>query len=335
MYEQLKNEFLTHLAEDPNFTVDQINVILTYLDISASEYDINKKETALTVYNHDLPPIVKTYIVCKKIEGFADGTLYNYTKHLQNFFSATQIAPEKITANDVRLYLFNYQNEREISNRSLDKIRNCLSAFYNWMHAEGYIDRNPMTTVQKIKYERKAKTPCTQMDLEYLRLACKTKKQTAILEVLYSTGCRVGELVNLKKSDIDWNEKTVHLFGKGKKHRSSYLNAKAEVALKEYLLERTDDNDALFVSDRAPNNPMHVCGIQKIIREINERASENVHKKVTPHTLRRTMASTMIQRNCSVDIIQTILGHENINTTMVYAQNTKENVKYEHMRCVI
>lgn len=335
MYEQLKNEFLTHLAEDPNFTVDQINVILTYLDIAASEYDINKKETALTVYNHDLPPIVKTYIVCKKIEGFADGTLYNYTKHLQNFFSETQIAPEKVTANDVRLYLFNYQNEREISNRSLDKIRNCLSAFYNWMHAEGYIDRNPMTTVQKIKYERKTKTPCTQMDLEYLRLACKTKKQTAILEVLYSTGCRVGELVNLKKSDIDWNEKTVHLFGKGKKHRTSYLNAKAEVALKEYLVERTDNNDALFVSDRAPNNPMHVCGIQKIIREINERASENVHKKVTPHTLRRTMASTMIQRNCSVDIIQTILGHENINTTMVYAQNTKENVKHEHMRCVI
>lgn len=335
MYEQFKNEFLVELSTTSKFTNEDIQTILSCLDIAANKYEITQKETALTVYNNELPSLVKTYIVCKSIEGFSEKTLYNYTRHLKNFFATVQLAPEQVTANDVRIYLFNYQQHRGISNRSLDKVRSAIAGFYNWMHAEGYIDRNPLNTVQKIKYEKKPKEPCTQMDLEYLRLACETKKQKAILEVLYSTGCRVGELVILKKSDIDWHEKTVHLFGKGKKHRTSFLNARAEVALKEYLDTRTDKNDELFVSDRAPHDPMHVCGVQKIIRELNQRASKHVHKKVTPHTLRRTMASTALQRNCSIDIIQTILGHENINTTLIYAQNSKEKVKAEHIRCVI
>ena len=203
------------------------------------------------------------------------------------------------------------------------------------MHIEGYIDKNPTLAVNKIKYEKKPRKPCSQMDLEYLRMACKTLKQKAILEVLYSTGCRVGELVILKKSDIDWREKTVHLFGKGQKHRTSFLNAKAEVALKEYLNSREDDNEWLFVSDRKPHNQMHVSGIQKIMREMAVRAGDNVDKKVTPHVLRHTCASVLANNNANLTSIQQILGHSNINVTMTYIHTSLENAKADHLRTII
>lgn len=210
-----------------------------------------------------------------------------------------------------------------------------MASFYSWMHIEGYIEKNPMLAVNKIKYEKKPRKPCTQTDLEYLRMACKTPKQKAILEVLYSTGCRVGELVILKKSDIDWQEKTVHLFGKGKKHRVSFLNAKAEVALKEYLNSRKDDNEYLFVSDRKPYNEMHKSGIQKIMREMAERAGDNINKKVSPHVLRHTTATKLYESGVDLSSIQTILGHQNINTTTIYTHNSLDHVKMEHRKAVI
>ena len=252
MYEQMKNDFMTQLSTRFNFTAPEVQNILDCLDYSAFNYEVHKKETSIIPYNQELPSLCKTFVICKKIEGFSEGTLYNHTRFLTKFFYTVQKAPEQVTANDIRVYLYMYQQERGISNRSLDKVRASISSFYNWMESEGYIEKNPCRAIKKIKYDKKPKVACSQMDLEYLRRACRTLKQKAILEVLYSTGCRVGELVVLKKSDVDWNKKTVHLFGKGKKHRTSFLNAKAEVALKEYLESRVDDNEWLFVSDRKP-----------------------------------------------------------------------------------
>ena len=335
MYEQFKNDMLMQLIKDPSFSQDQIKLLLSHLDVVINDYEIIRKETALTVYNQELPPLVKMFLVCKKIEGFSEGTLYNYTKHLTNFFFTVQKSPEQVTANDVRVYLFNYQQERQISNRSLDKVRSCLASFYAWMHIEGYVDKNPMLAVNKIKYEKKPRKPCTQTDLEYLRMACKTPKQKAVLEVLYSTGCRVGELVILKKSDVDWREKTVHLFGKNKKHRVSFLNAKAEVALKEYLNSRKDDNEHLFVSDRKPYSQMHRSGIQKIMREMAERAGDRVDKKVTPHVMRHSTATRLYESGVDLSSIQMILGHSNISTTTIYTHNTVDHVKMEHRKAVI
>lgn len=334
MYEQLKNELLTELYQH-SFTGDDIKKIMECLDKTFNSYEVTKKETNIIPFNTDLPPLVKTFLVSKAVEGFASGTLYNYKKILWNFFLRTQKTPDAITANDIRVYLYNYQQERGISYRSLDKVRGCISSFYSWLYAEDYIEKNPMAAVNKIKYEKKPKKPCTQTDLEYLRMACKTAKQRAILEVLYSTGCRVGELVLLKKSDIDWQEKTVHLFGKGKKHRTSFINAKAEVALREYLNSRNDDQEWLFVSDRRPYNQMHVSGIQKIIRELSNRANGNIGKKISPHTLRHTCASVLIENNANIISVQKLLGHENINTTMTYIHTSLEGVKLDHHRAVI
>lgn len=334
MYEQLKNDLMVELAKQ-DFTSEQVHCVLSCLDVASSRYDVKKKETAITVYEAGLPELVKMYLVSKGVEGFSKGTLYNYKRHLENFFHAVQKAPDHVSANDIRVYLFQYQQERGTSNRSLDKVRSCISSFYKWMCVEGYLEKDPTSAIGKIKYEKKPRKPCTQTDLEYLRMACKTEKERAILEVLYSTGCRVGELVILKKEDIDWTEKTVHLFGKGKKHRTSFLNAKAEVALKQYLASRKDDKEWLFVSDRKPHDKMHECGIQKIIREISKRASENVNKNVTPHVLRHTTATRMLENKADITSIQAVLGHSNINTTMIYVHNTMEAVKLDHLKAVV
>ena len=283
MYEQMKNEFLMQLTNYSDLPNGLINQVLSCLDVAVYNYDIRQKETAIVPYNQELPPVAKTFIVCKSVEGYSKGTLYNYKTTLTNFFLTLKKLHEQVTAYDIPMYLYTYQQERGISNRSLDKIRGCISAFYKWMCVEGYIEKDPTIAIPVIKYEKKPKVPCTQIDLEYLRRACKTLKQKAILEFLYSTGCRVGELVVLKKSDINWQDKSVHLFGKGQKHRTSFLNAKAEVALKEYLDSRSDDKEWLFVSDRKPHDQMHVCGIQKIVRDISKRASSYTAKHVTPH----------------------------------------------------
>ena len=335
VYEQLKNDFMLKLYDNMDLTDVQIKEIMQHLDIVAYDYEVKKKETSLVVYNHEMPYLAKMFIVSKKVEGFSDGTLYNYTRYLSLFFWAIQKSPEQVCTNDIRVYLYKYQEERKVSNRSLNKVRDCLASFYKWMYVEGYIEKDPMIAIKQIKYEKKERKPITQIELEYLRRACETKKQTAILEVLYSTGCRVSELAALKKSDIDWSEKTVHLFGKGKKHRVSFLNAKAEVALKEYLVTRKDENDYLFVSDRSPYNQMHTCGIQKIIREMAERSRDEIQNKVTPHVIRHTTATRMYENNADLGTIQKVLGHSNINTTMIYAHNSFENIKSEHRKSVV
>ena len=160
-------------------------------------------------------------------------------------------------------------------------------------------------------------------------------KQKAILEFLYSTGCRVGELIILKKFDIDWDKKTVHLFGKGKKHRISFLNAKAEVALKEYLESRVDDKEWLFVSDRKPYEQMHTCGIQKIIRNICKNTNGMVTKNVTPHVMRHTFCTTAVEHNANIVSVQKMMGHSSLNTTLTYIHTSSESAYADHLKAVV
>lgn len=333
MYEQFKNQFMLSLSAI--YSKEDVEVIASKLDIVAYDYEVTRKETALVPYNEELPEMVKTFLVCKKIEGIAEQTLYNYGLALKKFFRFMQKSPEQIKPNDIRVYLYDYQKQHKISNRSLDKIRQVLSSFYTWANCEGYMVFNPILPVKPIKYEEKPRQSLTQIDLEYLRQACKTVKEKAIIEFLYSTGCRVSEMARVKKSDIDWDKKSVHLLGKGNKHRYSYMNAKAEVALKNYFESRTDNGDYVFVSDRKPHSPLHDSGLQKIIRILAERAADNVTKKVTPHVFRHTTATTALNNGMPIENISKLLGHANIATTMIYAKATNENIMTEHKKCII
>lgn len=286
-------------------------------------------------YNQELPELAKMYLVCKKIEGLSDRTLETYKRMLEIFFRHFQKPVEMIGANDIRVYLFQYQQGRGCSNRSLDKYRGYLCSFFSWATDEGYLTRNPMKTIQPIKYEKKPRKPLTQLELEYLREGCQTPREKAIIEFLFSTGCRVSELSGVKLDDVDWNARSVHLFGKGKKHRDSYINAKAEVALKAYLETRSDDCQYLFVSERKPYRQIQPAAIEKVVRIIASRSAEKINKNITPHVLRHTTATLALEKGMPIEEISKLLGHEQINTTMIYAQTSQASVQAGHRRYVI
>ena len=332
MRERLKNDLLTML--DQHVPVDTLRQLEPYIENILSNYEIEERKTEIIPYGSDIPETVQIYIVSKKISGLSEKSLYLYLIVLTDFFRTVRKKPEKVTANDIRIYLYQYQKIHGISNRTLDCKRTIICSYFNWMASEEYIIRNPAINIHPIKYERKHKRAMSQLDLERVRLACETKREKAIVEVLYSTGCRVTELERLNISDVNFETKEVMLFGKGGKHRTSYLNAKAEVALKDYLSSRTDDNPALFVYDRKPYGRLKKSGIEFLIRKMMKRTS-GVTTHVTPHIFRHTTATTAIDRGMNIVDVSKLLGHARVETTMEYITTNSDSVKNNHHNCVI
>lgn len=332
MRERLKNDLLTML--DQHVQVDTLRQLEPYIENILSNYEIEERKTEIIPYGSDIPETVQIYIVSKKISGLSEKSLYLYLIVLTDLFRTVCKKPEKVTANDIRIYLYQYQKIHGISNRTLDCKRTIICSYFNWMASEEYIIRNPAINIQPIKYERKHKRAMSQLDLERVRLACETKREKAIVEVLYSTGCRVTELERLNISDVNFETKEVMLFGKGSKHRTSYLNAKAEVALKDYLGTRTDDNPALFVYDRKPYGRLKKSGIEFLIRKMMKRTS-GITTHVTPHIFRHTTATTAIDRGMSIVDVSKLLGHARVETTMEYITTNSDSVKNNHHNCVI
>lgn len=330
MYEDFKSNLILKLLEQ--FDSNDVNKIINAVDVIAYDYDFNKKSTALTTFVN-IPEVVKVFMACKKIEGYSEGTLINYKLLLMSFFVFVNKNIEDIQTNDIRIFLFKYQEIKKISNRTLNKYQQNLKAFFTWCYNEGYIEKNISAKLKPIRYEEKPRVALTQIELEYVRNSCKNARDRAILEFIYSTGCRVSELCGIKKSDIDWHDNSVHLFGKGNKHRTSFLNAKAEYYLRQYLDSRNDDSDYLFVSLRKPYKNMDKSGVEKIFRDLSEKS--NLEKKLTPHILRHTTATTGLSNGMPIDEIQKMLGHASISTTMIYAKTDIENVKASHKKFVI
>lgn len=332
MREQLKNDVLMML--DNYVGVHNLREIEIKIEMILSNYEIEKRKTDIVPYTPKLPETVEIFIVSKKIAGLSEKTLYLYLIVLTDFFRTINKDPEKITANDIRIYLYQYQKDHGVSNRTLDGRRTIICSYFNWMASEEYICKNPAINIQPIKYERRHKRAMSQLDLEKVRLACRTKREKAIVEMLYSTGCRVTELERLNISDVNFETKEVTLFGKGSKHRTSYLNAKAEVALKDYLSSRTDDNPALFVYERKPYDRLKKAGIEFMIRKMMERTS-GVTTHVTPHIFRHTTATTALDRGMSIVDVSRLLGHTRVETTMEYITTNSDSVKNNHHNCIV
>ena len=334
MYSNFRDDFACNLV-NLGLTNETIYEVLKQLDIASYNYDVSEKCTDVVLYNQELPEMVKKFLVTRKVEGLSDKTLYNYKRFLEIFFFTVKKSPEQVDTDDITCFLYWYKRrnpEKEVSDRSMEKVLDCLRSFFKWMYYRRYIDFNPVAPIRPIKYEKKMKEPLTEEELEVVRRCCRTVKERAIVEVFFSTGCRVGELVNLKKSDVNWQERTVHLFGKNKKHRTGFLNVKSLFALRDYLNSRDDTNEYLFVSDRKPHNQMHTCGVQKIIRNISERA--NLNKPLHPHIFRHTTATIMLEKGASLQDIQKILGHEEIETTLKYAKVNLKSVHDAHKKYV-
>jgi integrase/recombinase XerD len=332
MYEQMRNDFLTELSNEQNVDVE---IALRVLDQVVMNYEIKPKEVNIIVFEGELPEIARTYLICKKMTGLTDGTLENYRIILSVFFNQVKKLPQFITANEIREFLYVYQETKNVSRRTIDKYREYITRFFTWAYNEGYISDNPARNIAAIKYEEKPREALTQVELEYLRMACETVRERAIIEFLYSTGARVSELTVIKKSDINWYEKSVRLFGKGRKHRVSFLNAKAEVALIKYLESRNDDSEFLFVGMKRPYNKLSKDGIEKIVRNIAKRASKNIGKHITPHILRHTTATMALQSGMPISDISKLLGHESIDTTMIYAKSSLEDVRSGHKKYIV
>ena len=329
--ENFAKDFMVRL--DGKVSNEDMVTILQELQMFTSNYDIQKKETNIVLYDNQLPDCYKVYMVAKKLEGLSEGTLKTYDLYLKDFLMSVNKSISCITTDDIRIYLYNFQKNRHVGNRSLDGRRLVINTFFQWCTDEGYITQNPCRQIRPIKYESKLREPLTGIEMELIRDACRTYREKAIIELFYSTGCRVSELVTLNKDDIDFRKGEVHLFGKGNKHRLSYINAKAEVALKKYLFTRKDDNEALFVSERKPYNRIKKTGVEKIVREIGERSE--VGRRVYPHLIRHTTATDALERGMNVAEVQKILGHEKLDTTMIYAKVCQENVKYDHKRYIV
>lgn len=330
MRKRLVDEFITSVSN----IVDQniLKILQEKLTICVDNYDVSVRETALVPQDY-IPEAVKVYLVSRKIEGLAASTLSNYGSRLKAFFQDIRRPLEQIGANDIKVYLYRLQEKTGMGNRTLNSVRTVICTFFRWVTSEGYLEKDPSTTIKAIKYTVKDRGYLSEMELEKLRNACETIRDRAIVELSYSTGCRVSELVHLKKEDIDFATKTITLFGKGSKYRKSYINAKAEYALKKYFESRDDVSDYVIVKDRAPFNSLTRSMIQKRITYLGEKAG--IAWRISPHTLRHTTASLGLQHGMAITEVQRMLGHASINTTLIYATITNQDVKASHAKCVI
>lgn len=329
MVEQFVNELVVKLSGD--FSYQDLMKIRQEIYFVAQAYDIQKQSSELSVWHGQLPECYKAYMVTKHLDGLSAGTLGLYKIYIEDMLLTIHKPVESITTNDIRVYLYMIQKHRRISNRSLDSRRSVLSSFFGWSASEGYLSCNPMATIKPIKYERKERTPLTDMQLEGIRFQALEVRTRAIVEVLYSTGCRVAELARLNKADVNMNTGEVCLFGKGNKHRKSFLSARAIFYLREYLEQRTDTDEALFVIKRKPFTRISVSSIEEVIRNLGEEAGVN---HLHPHLFRHTVATNCLNRGMDVTQLKEMLGHANLETTMIYAKVSKEALQHDHKKYI-
>lgn len=327
MYEHLRNALLMELQ--PHFDSSTIDLILNKLDKVVADYEITEKVTSLAVIDDDMPRIAKTYLASKKLEGATDATIDNYGTILKIFFGAVRKQPQEIETNEIRLFLATYQMNKGVSNRTLDKYRQVLNAFFTWCTNEEYITKNPCKNIKEIKYEAKPRHPLSRIELEKLRRACKDTRDLALVDVLYSTGCRVSELVNMTFEDLSGNE--ISIVGKGRKHNTVYLNANARISLDEYLKIRKGDSHYIFVSDREPHNKLSVRSVENRLNLLGK----ELGFRVFPHKIRHTTATNAKKNGMPLENIQKMLGHSNISTTLIYAEISENEVATAHERYVI
>ena len=331
-YDALRTELIGKMTE--KYPVDLINDFLSTLDIVAAGYEVERKETSLSIIGES-PEIVKIYIASKAVEHLSMGTLKLYKLRLDNFFKTVRKSFADITTNDVRVYLFNYKAQRGTSDHTMESMRTCFNSFFQWLVEEEYITKNPVRKIATIKYQPSERHAMSPLELEKLRSLCQNKREKAIVDFLYSTGCRVSELCSAKKNDINWTERTFHVVcGKGGKSRTTYLNAECIISLREYLASRKDDDDHLFCTERRPFNGFGKKTVENMLSDIVARSPESFDTHITPHVFRHTSATIALRNGMPIEQVQRFLGHSKVATTLIYAATDDSMVKSSHQRCV-
>ena len=271
------------------------------------------------------------FLAAKQIEGCSARTIQYYKVTVEHMIRRIPLEIRKITTDDIREYLAEYQKMNSCGKVTVDNVRRNLSSFFSWLEEEDYILKSPMRRIHKIKTKQAVKEVISDEMIEQLRDHCKCKRDLAMIDLLYSTGIRVGELVGLNRTDINFEERECVVYGKGDKERRVYFDAKSKLHLQDYLKERVDDNPALFVTLDAPYERLKISGVEIRVRELGRKLNMD---KIHPHKFRRTMATRAIDKGMPIEQVQKILGHSQIDTTMQYAIVNQNNVKSAHRKYI-
>lgn len=310
-------EMLTYLNNE------QLLALQESLERHLVECNIKQKHT-----NHEL---LQLFITAKQVEGCSLKTLRYYQRTVENLFGAMTGTIIQLSTDDLRSYLACYQAETGCSKSNLDNIRRILSSFFAWLEQEEYIIKNPIRRIKKIKTEQTVKETYTDENLEIMRDNCENLRDLAIIDLLASTGMRVGELVQLNRSDIDFENRECIVFGKGKKERPVYFDARTKIHLKNYLNSREDTHPALFVTLFRNTKRLGIAGVEIRLRKLGQKLGIS---KVHPHKFRRTLATKAIDKGMPIEQVQKLLGHAKIDTTLAYAMVNQSNVKHSHQKFI-
>lgn len=318
---------------------DVLQQMLLYLDNAQLKQLHRTLEHTLCniVLTEEKPPatgvsdVVADFVGAKRIEGCSEKTLIYYRKTIETVLEAVAKPPQRITTEDLRQYLTRYQIERNSSKVTIDNIRRILASFFSWLEDEDLIVKSPVRRIHKIKTAKVIKDTYTDEALELMRDNCSSVRDLAIIDLLASSGMRVGEMIALNREDINFNERECVVFGKGSKERLVYFDARTKIHLQNYLEQRTDSNPALFVSLKAPYERLMIGGVETRLRELGARLNL---VKVHPHKFRRTMATSAIDKGMPIEQVQQLLGHQKIDTTMHYAMVKQQNVKLAHRKYI-
>lgn len=326
-----------------------ISNITKDMEDSLTDYQLNKLKESLIINFEGVEFIIKTdelkhqeeldenknmidsFISSKQVEGCSERTIKYYKEIIEKFVNSFDKSIKQISTNEIRNYLSNYKDNSSCGSTTIDNIRRVLSSFFSWLEDEDYIIKSPVRRIHKIKTAVVVKEVLTDENLERLRDECENIRDLSLIELLISTGMRVGELVNLNINSLNFEERSCIVLGKGNKEREVYFDAKTKLHLKEYISKRNDSNDALFVSMREPHQRLSISGIELIIRTLGINSNIN---KVHPHKFRRTLATMAIDKGMPVEQVQKLLGHVKIETTMNYALVNQSNVKISHRRYI-
>ena len=291
--------------------------------------DIVALDSQALNHGKDNVTLKEEFLSAKQIEGCSERSVSYYSSTLDNLIKTLEKPFNQVETEDLRVYLSEYQKRNNASKQTIDNIRRILSSFFTWLEDEDYILKSPVRRIHKIKTTKQVKETYSDEALERLRDNCKCIRDLAIIDILSSTGMRVGELVKLNRVDVDFVNRECVVLGKGSKERIVYFDARTKLHLQNYLNSRTDDNEALFVSLLEPHNRLEIAGVEIMLRKLGRSLEIN---KVHPHKFRRTLATRAIDKGMPIEQVQKLLGHQKIDTTMEYAIVDQQNVKNSHKK---
>lgn len=325
MKQELINTVLSQMV--PYLNNDQLARLQEALEHSLFRMTVMQDETI----HEDMNLPLDAFIAAKKVEGCAEKTLAYYRKTIQDMLDSIGKPAQKIMTDDVRKHLSDYQEQRKAGKVTIDNIRRILSSFFSWLEDEDYILKSPVRRIHKVKTTKVVKETYSDEAMEKMRDNCGNLRDLAIIDMLASTGMRVGELVLLNRRDINFEERECVVLGKGNKERVVYFDARTKIHLQNYLDSRVDGNIALFVGLRVPHSRLTIGGVESMLRDLGQALSI---PKVHPHKFRRTLATTAIDKGMPIEQVQYLLGHQKIDTTLNYAMVKQQNVKQAHRKFI-